>query len=276
MHLQKARVVKYKSNEVKIPDKFLEGPSPKPVVLKPVPFASSPVPEYKKCFAVTIDNVLSPEECAQLKQLAEQSALPAAEGDPDQSVWRPATVSLAPGLEASAPGYRESDRIVWDSQEITDRLWARCCQAEGLKDQLAVMSHRSGQNPGRWEFSRINKRMRFLKYSPGQYFRPSAHCDGPYYYEEDGTRFETQYTFHLYLNDSAEISPESELEGGATSFLSWDKQRRIDVNPKAGSVLVFQHKGLLHAGNEVLKGEKFTVRTDLLYKWVEDKTPDAA
>jgi hypothetical protein len=170
-HLQKARVVKHKSNEVEIPDKFLQGPSPAPVELKPVPFASSPVPEYKKCFAVTIDNVLSPEECAQLKQLAEQSALPAAKGDPGQSVWRPATVSLAPGLEAPAPGYRESDRIVWDSQEITDRLWARCCQAEGLKDQLAVMRHRSGQGPGRWEFSHINKRMRFLRYSPGQYFK---------------------------------------------------------------------------------------------------------
>ena len=101
----------------------------------------------------------------------------------------------------------------------------------------------------------------------------AAHCDGPYYYETEKTEFQTHYTLQLYLNDSAEedsSTGEEELVGGATGFLSRDKTRRVDVNPKAGSVLIFQHEGLLHEGAEVKKGVKYTMRTDILYEWVLD------
>jgi hypothetical protein len=43
------------------------------------------------------------------------------------------------------------------------------------------------------------------------------------------------------------------------------------VNPKAGSVLIFQHKGLFHEGSKVTKGTKYTMRTDILYEWVPTK-----
>lgn len=42
--------------------------------------------------------------------------------------------------------------------------------------------------------------------------------------------------------------------------------RHIDVDPKAGRVLIFQHKGLLHSGAEVLAGIKYTMRTDLMFE----------
>jgi hypothetical protein len=97
-----------------------------------------------------------------------------------------------------------------------------------------------------------------------------AHCDGSYYYTEGpGTEFETYYTVHLYLNDSVENDPTAELQGGATSFLD-RKENRVDVNPKAGSVLIFQHNGLYHEGALVKKGTKYTMRTDILYEWVPD------
>lgn len=85
-----------------------------------------------------------------------------------------------------------------------------------------------------------------------------AHCDGPYS-TPDGLQM-TQYTVHLYLNDSAQVlgisdtdprlveisdKPAELLQGGATSFLSQEGERRIDVDPKAGRVLIFQHRGLL-------------------------------
>lgn len=38
-----------------------------------------------------------------------------------------------------------------------------------------------------------------------------------------------------------------------------------------GSVLIFQHGGLLHEGAEVKEGVKYTMRTDILYKWVKDE-----
>lgn len=79
------------------------------------------------------------------------------------------------------------------------------------------------------------------------------------------------YTIQLYLNDSAAADPTSELVGGATSFLSTDRQSRVDVNPKAGSVLVFQHTGLLHEGATVEAGIKYTMRGDIVYEYGGEK-----
>lgn len=59
------------------------------------------------------------------------------------------------------------------------------------------------------------------------------------------------------------------LTGGATTFHSmagWNKSDRdFDVLPKTGRILLFQHRGLLHSGDDVLQGVKYTMRTDLMY-----------
>lgn len=91
---------------------------------------------------------------------------------------------------------------------------------------------------------------------------------------------------HLYLNDSAQAlgipEPSKDakqtgddsktgelLRGGATPFHSQDMERRIDVDPKAGRVLIFQHRGLLHSGDYVTSGIKYTMRSDLMYDLAE-------
>lgn len=104
-----------------------------------------------------------------------------------------------------------------------------------------------------------------------------AHCDGPYGEEHDGKVTKTHFTLHLYLNDSvAEAGKDAELVGGATSFLSDDETRKMDVDPKAGRVLIFQHRGLYHSGDDVKKGVKYTMRTDILYELIRpDETDDA-
>jgi hypothetical protein len=106
------------------------------------------------------------------------------------------------------------------------------------------------------------------------------HCDGTYI-TPDG-RERTFYTLHLYLNDSVNANPASTTEkeaapfpellikGGATTFHSNDMSRRLDVDPKAGRVLIFQHRGLLHSGDEVLEGVKYTMRSDLLFEFDEE------
>ena len=99
----------------------------------------------------------------------------------------------------------------------------------------------------------------------------AAHYDGPYSYSDKGEVYRTHYTVHLYLNDSVaaagDAQPVPELVGGATSFLSPDDHGlKVSVHPKAGRVLIFQHKGLYHAGDEVLAGTKYTMRTDIMYK----------
>jgi hypothetical protein len=65
------------------------------------------------------------------------------------------------------------------------------------------------------------------------------------------------------------------LLGGATSFGDDYRMRdSVRVFPKTGSLLIFQQRNLMHSGDDVFRGVKYTVRTDVMYvlekKEVED------
>lgn len=75
-------------------------------------------------------------------------------------------------------------------------------------------------------------------------------------------------TLHLYLNSTGSISDPDSLRGGATRFLGAESSRYLDVEAKQGRVLVFQHARLLHSGEKVSSGVKYTMRTDVMYKMV--------
>mmetsp|Transcript_83768 Transcript_83768/g.236610 ORF Transcript_83768/g.236610 Transcript_83768/m.236610 type:complete len:422 (-) Transcript_83768:169-1434(-) len=103
----------------------------------------------------------------------------------------------------------------------------------------------------------LNERLRFLRYDGGTYFAP--HFDGQYIRGEDGERQgERSYvTFQLYLNDG--------FEGGATRFMNgYDESIGIDVVPRTGSVLLFEH-AMLHEGSMLVSGRKYALRTDIMY-----------
>jgi hypothetical protein len=56
------------------------------------------------------------------------------------------------------------------------------------------------------------------------------------------------------------------LLGGATSFGDDYRMRdSVRVFPKTGSLLVFQQRNLMHSGDDVFRGVKYTVRTDVMY-----------
>ncbi|KAI0018752.1 oxidoreductase domain-containing protein [Xylariomycetidae sp. FL0641] len=304
---QPVRVV-YRSNDVALPDGFLTtAPADaRPVTYRELDFAGSPLPEYAGCYAAVVDHVLSPGECAALTRLAEAS-VPAEDyyhhphHEPDGSPWTPARVNVGAGLEVQMDDYRRGRRIIWDQQAVVDRVWARVAAgAPGVRARLArvdpaaplqglakkpeqeqeqVGEEVTGEKRG--DFYRVNKRMRFLRYGAGDFFKP--HCDSPYGEElppgeggggGGGGYVQTFYTLHLYLNDSQQAvgrgrGGNAELRGGATSFLSRDGKRRIDVDPKAGRVLIFQHARLRHSGDEVTAGVKYTVRSDIMYRVVE-------
>ncbi|KAI0148724.1 oxidoreductase domain-containing protein [Xylariaceae sp. FL1272] len=267
----------YRSNDIAIPPEYLKSDpvDAKPITFKPIDFANSVLPEYTGCYAVVLDNVLSPSESAQLIKLAEDSVVD--EDKEDGSSWRPALVNIGGGFEVEIPDYRKGHRIIWDTQEIVDRIWRRLATVPEVKNSLqtlpvAVSGMRLDEM--KYDFVRVNHRMRFLKYVPGDFFKP--HCDGPYGEQtEDGGYIQTYMTVHLYLNDSQqEAGPGVDLKGGATSFLSRDDTRKIDVDPKAGRVLIFQHARLRHSGADVQAGTKYTVRTDIMYKEVEPEGDD--
>jgi len=91
-----------------------------------------------------------------------------------------------------------------------------------------------------------------------------AHCDGMY--ETPDKRERTYFTLHLYLNDSDNQPKAESLEGGATTFFGRNFRSRLDVTPKIGSVLIFQQRSLLHAGDDVIRGTKITMRTELMFE----------
>jgi predicted 2-oxoglutarate/Fe(II)-dependent dioxygenase YbiX len=104
----------------------------------------------------------------------------------------------------------------------------------------------------------FNERWRFYRYGPGQTFK--AHRDGSY------TRLqsweESQMTFMIYLNEG--------VTGGETRFfadMNQVVQQRpyLSVKPKEGMALVFLHS-IWHEGAVVHSGQKYVLRTDVMYK----------
>lgn len=61
------------------------------------------------------------------------------------------------------------------------------------------------------------------------------------------------------------------MVGGATALLSGDEKRKYNVECKTGRVLIFQHRRVFHAGADVVKGVKYSVRTDIMYREVLDE-----
>ncbi len=104
----------------------------------------------------------------------------------------------------------------------------------------------------------FNERWRFYRYGPGQTFRP--HRDGSYMRMR--TYEESQVTFMIYLNEGT--------TGGETRFFRGMEdlvQQRpyLCVQPRAGMALAFLHS-LWHEGAVVHSGQKYVLRTDVMYK----------
>ena len=76
-----------------------------------------------------------------------------------------------------------------------------------------------------------------------------AHWDGAYTTPDGKER--SYFTLHIYLNDATNQPDGQKLVGGATTFWMRNSNRRFDVHPKIGSVLIFQHSHLLHSGDDV-------------------------
>jgi prolyl 4-hydroxylase len=113
------------------------------------------------------------------------------------------------------------------------------CMIDGDTAKLEVLMSRLPLT----ELGTINPRLRFLRYNPGDYFMP--HHDMRYKRSE--------WTLHIYLNEA--------FKGGETTFIedAW----KVAYTPEAGSVILF-HQSLLHEGNIVVEGRKYSVRTEMI------------
>ncbi|XP_064639568.1 uncharacterized protein LOC135495078 [Lineus longissimus] len=199
-----------------------------------------------------LDNALSQEECKYYIDKAER-------------------MGLGPIHEANH-SYRNSDRIMVRSPGLSEALFNR------IKPYLTDIKicgdpkkkHITGIGfllQGTWSPVGLNDAFRICRYYPGGHFAP--HFDG-HFVKDSNER--SMVTLMLYLNGG--------FEGGPTNFVNEkqplfkDEQGRYvaeeknilyRVQPEAGLAIIFNHHRL-HEGGALLKGVKYILRTDIMYR----------
>ena len=152
-----------------VPDSFLRG-SPPALEKEKIDFATTAIPEYRGRYATVIDGCFTKEECEELIRLAAAS---------NSGNWEQAMVNVGGGRQELAIESRNCGRIIYDNQDMAQRIWDRVKVALGeievLEDMPLVTGLRFFQDKSKnklvWEMSRLNERMRFLKYNKAQYFK---------------------------------------------------------------------------------------------------------
>ncbi|KAI1074307.1 hypothetical protein F5B20DRAFT_564067 [Whalleya microplaca] len=256
-----------------------DGPDGPPVVETPIDFSQTPLAEhYGPYFAMTLDNFLTPAECA---------AVLASAGNNWQTLNR-------------GDSFRECEQILSISPDWATALYERLAphlpetvktlrKGDGLAEHIAGSANlkaNQGAKKTVWRLKGANQRLSFLRYRPGHHFKP--HCDA--LYSPPGKDEKSFLTCQIYLSDMPEEQDRGS-SGGETRFWSsregMGKNNRdeeggdgeekdeefVDVKPKMGRALVFQQRMLWHSGQEVHQGEKYTVRLDLMYGHHFEKTP---
>jgi hypothetical protein len=159
--------------------------------------------------------------------------------------------------------YRDCTRVILRDEGLADKLWKRLLPHLCV-DDLAVRPFGYGAD-GFWVPKGVNPLFRITKYTPGGHF--SVHRDGGFVVTDD---FRSIYTLMIYL--------QKPYQGGDTKFfdsshdvpLSLTRQMppRVPVAtvaPEEGTALLFTHD-VAHEGAEVLQGDKYVLRTDLLFE----------
>ncbi|KAJ3504284.1 hypothetical protein NLJ89_g8017 [Agrocybe chaxingu] len=253
-------------------------------------FSETTLTHYTGFYATVLDDVFTPEECLELISSATA-----------HSPWTPAGLSAEGPTQTVHSSFRNSDRILYVDAAVSQRIYERLRPlVEGDIGEIKVGSRWDGvtgkmrrkQGPS-WRLVGVNPRLSFLRYGPGHYFK--QHCDGLNDLVcDNGNVHKSFVTLHLYLNGSdrpfsdsndsnsntpspstnlkfvklAQDDTDDPLAGGATRFWTPDKKYFLDVLPRVGRVLVFQQRMLVHSGEEVTAGVKYTMRSDFMFEQV--------
>lgn len=150
----------------------------------------------------------------------------------EQKGYEEATVSLTSGAKMMKR-VRNNYRLIHTDSNLAQKYWEKlnpfCPQS--IEDYQVVG---------------LNEQFRFYKYESEQRFK--RHIDGRFKRNESE---ESRITFMIYLND--------EYIGGETKF------NNITIQPKTGTALCFIHEQK-HEGVPVIQGEKFVLRSDIMYR----------
>jgi hypothetical protein len=147
----------------------------------------------------------------------------------------PAPINTVDGVKRDAD-VRNNDRAMMNDEKFALKIFNRA------KTKIPPSICNS-------EVIGLNELFRCYRYQPGMKFAP--HTDGAYQRNDDERSF---YTFLIYLNEVE--------EGGETNFLV---EPALAIEPKPGLGVVFQHP-ITHEGAIVLKGKKYVLRSDVMYR----------
>ncbi len=181
-----------------------------------------------------IDNVLNSRICRNLIEMSEEIG------------YQEADLSLESGAEMRKDR-RDNARALYSDETLRmileSLIWDHAPQkmlyiAEGGAFQTAKLLGLSGK-------------FRFYRYYPGEQFK--RHRDSN---QEERHRV-SLVTVLFYLN-----TPE---EGGETYICDNFLEYKPKVEPVEGRCLMFDH-ALMHSGEPLIKGKKYVLRTDLLYR----------
>lgn len=103
----------------------------------------------------------------------------------------------------------------------------------------------------------LNERFRIYRYRPNQFF--DWHQDGEF---RTPSGLRSLFTMLIYLSE--------DCVGGGTSFADVFSPFVFDdftIDPREGKALFFHHP-LSHRGDQIVSGEKFVLRTDVMFEEV--------
>jgi prolyl 4-hydroxylase len=195
----------------------------------------------------TINNFFSNSECTQFIKYGKEMGFK--EATVDTQLKRTNIDKLTDNTKIRKD-IRNNDRLIFDNNKLANTIYAKLISLN-FKEFI----------PDSNCFSAVNPRFKIYRYSEGQQF--NRHVDGVFIHNNE----ESRYTMLIYLND--------DFKGGETEFYGqsiYDKN--ITVIPKTGSALIFSHN-CKHAGLPVLMGNKYVLRTDLMFNINEYVTIDA-
>ncbi|MEO0420145.1 MAG: 2OG-Fe(II) oxygenase [Pseudomonadota bacterium] len=186
------------------------------------------IPECIDDLVKKVPEFLDPDECQRVIALAHEHG------------FHDATINSQSGAQLR-PDIRNNERVIFDDPELAQELWD--------KTQPHIAATRFGSRA-----IGLNERFRIYRYQPRHFF--DWHQDG--LFARDNGEI-SRFTLLIFLN--------SDFDGGATSFRQNHSPYAFDeftLYPGNGKALLFFHP-ISHRGDVVSAGEKYMLRTDVMY-----------
>jgi len=204
-------------------------------------------------FAVMLHNVLSTEECSELIDRAEEK------GFKDAKKFDVQTKSVQ----------RMCTRHELDFPDLAEELYKQITHAlkgTPFEPKLKLAPPTYWSKEGIPHMVGLNEHLRLDKYKHGQFYR--AHTDASFVRSNiglGGVGDMSCMSVYIFLNQN--------YKGGLTTFRS-DESRHLDIQPRTGSMLIFEHD-ILHEAQSVSKGKKYLLRTDIMYSSHSDDSKNS-